>query len=265
MNAAIFSLKNVTTGYRQHQKAYVVTPDLCQDIRAGEMTVLLGINGSGKSTLLRTLAGRERPLCGDIRLDGRPLTDYTPVDLARKVSVVLTRGENYGGNLTVQETVELGRTPYTGFWGRVSSHDKEIAQQALRLTDSLSLSERKMHTLSDGERQKVMVARALAQKTPVILLDEPTSYLDFGSKVEIFRLLSLLAREEGKTIVLSTHSMQLALQTADKLWLFRKGESIAAGTPRELAERGMLEKMFENKGVLFDRESLTYTLRETRS
>ncbi|MDE6459154.1 MAG: ABC transporter ATP-binding protein, partial [Muribaculum sp.] len=145
-----------------------------------------------------------------------------------------------------------GRTPYTGFWGRLSADDKAIVDEALELVGISGLADRMVDTLSDGERQKVMIAKALVQQTPVIFLDEPTAFLDYPSKVELMQLLLSLSRDHGKTIFMSTHDIELALLTADKVWLIDKPHGVATGTPEDLALDGSLARYFEREGVKFD-------------
>ena len=157
-------------------------------------------------------------------------------------------------NMTVEELVGMGRSPYTGFWGRLRGRDREIVKESISLVKIENLTHRMVHTLSDGERQKVMIAKVLAQETPVIFLDEPTAFLDFPSKVEIMQLLHRLTRQTGKTIFLSTHDMELALQLADKIWLMDKEGGIATGTPEDLSLDGSLSGFFARKGIVFDTE-----------
>lgn len=206
-------LENLTIGYKDK----VVQSNLNATFESGKLVCLLGRNGIGKSTLLRTLAMFQPALSGEVLLEGKPLTDYSIHSLSRKLSIVLTRKPDVQ-NITVTEMVGLGRSPYTGFWGALHDADKIIVAEALRLVGIESMAERKIHTLSDGERQKVMIAKALAQQTPIILLDEPTAFLDFPSKVEILKLLGHLAKETDKTIILSTHDLELAARLADSLW-----------------------------------------------
>lgn len=177
---------------------------------------MLGPNGVGKSTLLKTVAGFLPPLAGGVTILGKPVGDYTQRQLSLVVSVVLT-GRSDVRNLTVDELVALGRSPHTGFWGRLGDADRHVVARAMRIVGIGQLAGRMVQTLSDGEMQKVMIAKALAQQTPIILLDEPTAFLDFGSKVETMRLLAGLAHREGKTIILSTHDLQLAARFADSL------------------------------------------------
>ena len=218
-------LHQLSIGYRRH----VVADGLSAVLRSGGLTCLIGRNGLGKSTLLRTLSGFLRPLAGDVVLreeacgdscssKGRDiaLNRLSKERLARLVSVVLT--ERVGvRQLTVEQLVGLGRMPYTGFFNGMSATDHRVVAEALRLTGMSSFAQREVSELSDGERQKVMIARALAQQTPVILLDEPTAFLDYGSKVETMRLLSDLAHRMDKLIVASTHDLEIALHTADRL------------------------------------------------
>ena len=157
--------------------------------------------------------------------------------------------------MSVRELVEMGRSPYTGFWGRLGKEDKQVVEKSIALVRIENLASRMVHTLSDGERQKVMIAKALAQETPVIFLDEPTAFLDFPSKVEIMQLLHHLTRSTNKTIFLSTHDLELALQIADKIWLMDRTNGITTGTPEDLALSGHLSGFFARKGIVFDTET----------
>lgn len=251
-------LKNLTTGYTSKSNKRVVSKDLTACLNNGELTCLLGINGAGKSTLLRTLSAFIPPLSGKILFLGKYLEEYTPKELSKLIGVVLT-GRMEQGGLTVFDMVGMGRSPYTGFWGTLREPDKEIVKDAIRQIKIMHLTERTMDTLSDGERQKVMIAKALAQETPVIFLDEPTAFLDFPSKVEIMQMLQSLAHDMKKTIFLSTHDLELALQVADKLWLL-DAEHLITGTPKDLAQQGYLDRFFNIPGIIFDKENLTYKI-----
>ena len=180
------------------------------------MTCILGPNGAGKSTLLRTLCGFQPALGGSASIEGTDISQLSPTQMAHKVSVVLTYKPDTP-SLTAEEMVAMGRAPYTGFWGTIHSADKKVVEQAMHTVGITSLASRRMGTLSDGELQKVMIAKALAQQTPVILLDEPTAFLDYASKVQVMKTLSSLAHQEGKTILMSTHDMELAARLADNL------------------------------------------------
>ena len=236
-------IRNLSIGYTSKHSVKVVTEGITDTIRSGELTCLLGENGSGKSTLLRTLSGFLPPLSGDITILGKPLKAYREKELATVIGVVLTEKSNLQ-NMTVEELVGMGRSPYTGFWGRLSAGDKAKVGEALSMVGIASLRDRLVQTLSDGERQKVMIAKALAQETPIIFLDEPTAFLDYPSKVEILHLLHRLSREMQKTVFLSTHDLELALQVADQLWLMAKGRGVHTGTPENLTRDGSLECFF---------------------
>lgn len=251
---ATIQLRSLSIGYKGKSDHKIVAENICSDIYAGELTCLLGTNGVGKSTLLRTLSAFQPKLNGEILLSGKELSKYTDRELSTVISVVLTEKCDIR-NMTVRELVSMGRSPYTGFWGKLSNADEEIVDKAIGLVNIHNLTPRMLHTLSDGERQKAMIAKALAQETPVIYLDEPTAFLDFPSKVEIMQLLHRLTRETDKTIFLSTHDLELALQIADKIWLMDKTNGIATGTPEDLALQGNLSNFFARKGIAFDMET----------
>lgn len=249
------------TGYTGKKYKSIVMQPLDASLRSGELTCLLGPNGAGKSTLLKTLSGFIPPLGGEIIIEGKPLHSYSRQELATTLGVVLTE-RTAPENMTVRSMIELGRSPYTGFWGRLDDHDKSVVDEAIRLTGISNLTEKMMDSLSDGERQKVMIAKALAQETPVIFLDEPTAFLDYPSKVETMRLLHLLSRKKEKTIFMSTHDLDLALQIADRIWLIDKQAGVTIGTPEDLALNGSLAKYFEGRGVIFDSVTGLFRLQE---
>ena len=254
-------LKALTTGYRSKRGEHVVSKQITATLQAGELTCLLGPNGAGKSTLLRTLAAFQPPLSGEMLLDGQLLQEYTAQQLAMRIGVVLTERPSIKG-MRVREMVAMGRSPYTGFWGGLKAEDEKAVDEAIAQVGIRNLERRQVDTLSDGERQKVMIAKALAQQTPIIFLDEPTAFLDFPSKVEMLLLLRRLAREMQKTVFLSTHDIELALQTADRLWLMgRDTEELIIGTPRELAATGALPRFFSGPGIVFDAEALRFKIR----
>lgn len=247
-------IENLSIGYPGKGEVKVVAGGINAAINSGELTCLLGTNGVGKSTLLRTLSAFQPKLDGKILIQGREIGEYTDKELSRVISVVLTEQCDVR-DLSVTELVGLGRTPYTGFWGTLSKEDKRVVKEAVALVGIAHLAHRTMHTLSDGERQKVMIAKALAQETPVVYLDEPTAFLDFPSKVEMMQLLHRLSRQTGKTIFLSTHDLELALQIADKIWLMDKASGVTVGTPEDLALNGTLGNFFACKGIAFDGET----------
>ena len=247
-------VKDLETGYSDRKNTTVITRDINASLYSRELTCLLGPNGSGKSTLLKTLTAFLPPLKGEILIHGRPLSSYSELELATVIGVVLTERLTVN-NMSVNELVGMGRSPYTGFWGRMSDYDRMVVREAISLVGIEPLHGRMVQTLSDGERQKVMIAKALAQETPVIFLDEPTAFLDYPSKVEIMQLLQTLSRERDKTVFLSTHDLELALQIADKVWLLDKPHGVTMGTPEDLALKGEMTKYFYREGVSFDIES----------
>ena len=248
------TIRNLATGYKGKHKTHIVARDINASIYAGELTCLLGANGAGKSTLLHTLSGFLPKLSGEIRIMNKEVEKYSDADMSKVISVVLTEKCDLR-NMTVEEMVALGRSPYTGFWGVLKKGDKEIVSRAIAGVGIEVLTGRMMHTLSDGEKQKVMIAKALAQETPVIFLDEPTAFLDFPSKVEMMQLLHRLSRQTNKTIFLSTHDLELALQIADKIWLMDKMNGVIIGTPEDLSLNGSLSAFFAHKGIIFDIET----------
>ena len=253
-----YELSNLAIGYGK----VVVANNITTNLEAGKLTCLLGPNGAGKSTLLRTLSAFQRPLDGEMRLDGRDISMLSAQELSRLIGVVLTDRVDVQG-MTVRELVATGRSPYTNFWGTLSSKDNQHIDEAIELCGIQSLVKRQSNTLSDGERQKVMIAKALAQQTPIILLDEPTAFLDFPSKADTMLLLSRLAHEQQKAILISTHDLDLALQTADQLWLMGKQEQMHIGTPRQLADDGSLPRFFDSPNIQFDADTLRFMTKKT--
>ena len=202
----------LTVGYRGHR----VVEDISPSLPCGRLVCLLGPNGAGKSTLLRTLCGFQPPIAGTVTISGNDITTMSAAEVARLVSVVLT-DRPLTSSLTAAEMVGMGRAPYTGFWGRLSDDDRRLVSEAMQTVGIAPLATRRMGQLSDGELQKVMIAKALAQHTPVIVLDEPTAFLDYPSKVAVMKTLARLAHDEGKTILMSTHDLELAAQLGDEL------------------------------------------------
>lgn len=251
-------MERLATGYSRAAQA--VTPAFSASLAAGTLTCVIGPNGAGKSTLLRTMAGLEKPLAGSVAVMGRDVAAMSRRELARRVGVVLTLRQPAAMQMTVEELVSLGRTPHTGFLGRLSAADRQIIDEAIRTSGLENLRSRRLSTLSDGERQKAMTAKALAQQTPIILLDEPTAFLDFPSRVEAFRTMRALAHSAGKTVVAATHDLDAALHAADNLWLMRRGEAPLCGSPGELAEAGSLDFLFDGRAARFDRRTLNYTI-----
>ena len=254
MKETTIRLRDLSIGYPDKHNTKRVAEHLNASIHSGELTCLLGTNGVGKSTLLRTLSAFQPPLGGTIDLLDRPLSTYDDRQLATVIGVVLTEKSDIR-NMTVEELVGLGRSPYTGFWGTLKESDRRIVHEAIARVRIEPLTQRMVHTLSDGERQKVMIAKALAQETPIIFLDEPTAFLDFPSKVEVMQLLHNLTHTLQKTVFMSTHDLELALQIADKIWLMDRTNGIAIGTPEDLSLEGKLSSFFSRKGITYDTET----------
>lgn len=250
-------LLRLSTGYVVRGVPRVLSTNLTADLMRGELTCLLGPNGVGKSTLLRTLTAFQPSLGGQIVINGRPLEQYSNKEIARTIGVVLTNRVDVQ-DMTVTDLVSLGRSPYTGFWGTLTDADARAVSHALRLTATESLADRPLSTLSDGERQRVMIAKALAQQTSIVCLDEPTAFLDYPTKVMILRLLRRLCRETSAAIFLSTHDLDLALQLADRIWLMHTDGNLSVGTPYQLAANGNLARCFACPGLEFRPETLTF-------
>lgn len=249
---SVLITSNLSIGFPQkYGKTLVLLHSMNLTLRPGELTCLLGPNGSGKSTLIRTLAGLQKPLHGEVRIQDRIVHEMSPARIARHISVVLTDPLNLPYS-SVFSVVALGRSPATGFFGLPGKDDLQIIQDSLRKTGIEVLASRKFETLSDGERQKVLLAKSLAQQTPLILLDEPTAFLDFPSRVEIMLLLRELAWHQQKAILLSTHDIPLAIQLADKLWLITPTTGIITGIPEDLALSGLINNVFSNNHLQWD-------------
>lgn len=250
------TLDNLSIGYRRGNAAAAVVMDgINAEISPDRLTCLVGSNGAGKSTLLRTLAAFQPKLGGEILLDGREIGSFSREELSRAVGVVLTERPQVH-NLSVFQMAAMGRSPYTGFFGRLSDEDRRIVADCLASVGIGHLAGRMVSTLSDGERQKMMTAKALAQQTGVIFLDEPTSFLDYGSRVDTLQMLHRLSADEGKTIFLSTHDLELAMQIADELWVMTPG-GITTGTPHQLAADGTLSSFIDRPGLKFFPETMT--------
>ncbi|MBC8052260.1 MAG: ABC transporter ATP-binding protein [Sphingobacteriaceae bacterium] len=252
---------NLSVGYRSGQKEKCVAGPLSVEMCEGQLICLLGPNGAGKSTLIRTLSGLQHALSGAVMIEGESITKLKPAQIARKLSLVLTDSVK-SGNLDVFSLISLGRYPYSGWLGGLSENDKNIIQWAVESTHTEKFLDRKVGQLSDGECQKVMLARALAQDTPLIILDEPTAHLDLPSRIELMRLLHQLAKKTKKGILISTHELDLALQVADEIWLLKKDGSLESGSPESLVLNGTFESAFDKAGVLFDKTTGTFNIHQ---
>lgn len=246
-------LSHVSIGYPVSGGTKIVQSDLTLSASEGELIALIGKNGCGKSTLLRSIACLQPLLQGNMQLNGENLREISPRRRARLLSVVLTEQQPVA-SFTVQELIAIGRDPYTGWLGSLTREDDRIIHEAIEMTYLEGFANRNIHELSDGERQRVFIARALAQNTPVILLDEPTSHLDLPNRINILLLLQKLARETGKTIFISTHELETAIQVADKLWLMEKEKGVTVGVPEDLVLKGIFDRVFYHPSYEFDKE-----------
>jgi len=254
----IIKTDNLTIGYPSRKGNKVIASTLNIEISAGNLVCLLGENGVGKSTLLRTLTKVQPALSGTIDIHGKSLARLNNADLSQTLSLVLSE-RLPESNLTVFELVALGRQPYTNWVGRLTDKDLNHINTALEQTNTKHLIKLKYYELSDGQLQKVLIARALAQNTPVIILDEPTAHLDVHHTIETFVLLKKLAKKFNKTIIISTHEINLALETADILWLMTS-ERFMSGTTEKLIANNELELLFDSNLIGFNKALKRFTL-----
>jgi len=255
MENEILKIEQLNIGYKTAKR--LLKSGFDAKAREGELICILGANGTGKSTLIKTMAGLLPARTGSVMIDGENINTMSIDVLARKRSIVLT-DRILLGNTSVYELVAMGRSPYTGLMGQLSEADHHHIKKSLNATDAASLAEREISRLSDGEMQKVLVARALAQDTLLMLMDEPTAHLDLPNRIHIMRLLKKLVRENHKTIIMSTHELDLALQAADKIWIFNELE-IIKGTPGEMVSESVIQDVFGSEEVQFD--PLTYAFK----
>jgi iron complex transport system ATP-binding protein len=255
--------QSLTIGYAPtRNEPHTVAEDLELELSAGELVCLLGPNGIGKSTLMRTLSGLQPALSGEIRLGNQLLKDLTARHRAQRIGIVSTERIDVG-HLSGYALVSLGRYPYTDWMGRMDQTDRDIVSNAIQSVGAVYLADRPVSELSDGERQKIMIARALAQETDIILLDEPTAFLDLPRRVEIVALLRSLAHDAGKAILLSTHDLDLALRNADRIWLMTPGQ-VETGIPESLVLNGAFENAFARDSIEFDSASGSFRPAATR-
>eukprot|EP01029_Cantina_marsupialis_P023158 TRINITY_DN572_c2_g1_i1.p1 TRINITY_DN572_c2_g1~~TRINITY_DN572_c2_g1_i1.p1 ORF type:complete len:352 (-),score=-15.67 TRINITY_DN572_c2_g1_i1:310-1365(-) len=250
MNEDLLQIRNLAIGYGNK----VVADRLHADIPKGELICLLGSNGTGKSTMMRTLCGFQPSLDGNVYMNHKPVEQMSERELSLQVAVVLT-DRVVVPNATIEELVGYGRSPYTGMLGRLNSNDKQIVARAIQQCGIAHKKDSLLSSLSDGERQKAFIAKALAQDTPLIILDEPTAFLDLPARVEIMQLLRNIANASGKSILMSTHDLDLALQLADRLWLLQMGGPLITGSPEDLLLQNAFQAMFQHKGIVFDNKT----------
>ena len=254
----IFTTHDLAVGYRNGKNQVTLLKGLNLSLEKGKLVALLGQNGAGKSTLLRALTCDERPLAGSIEIDGKSIQEMSQKDRSRLIGLVSTE-RIQAGALTVTELVGLGRQPHTGFLGRLDNEDREIVRQAMIDTGIISKADEYVASLSDGERQKAMIAKALAQQTPIIILDEPTAFLDVASRIETMRLLQTLAHDRGKAVLLSSHDISQSLMLADELWLITTDRQVLTGDTARLVAEGAMDHLFDNRSIRFNPNILDYS------
>ncbi|WP_353084323.1 ABC transporter ATP-binding protein [Flavobacterium sp.] len=258
-NNNLLTSKDLSIGYKSKSSEHVIAKNININLEAGKLIALIGENGIGKSTLLRTLSGLKKPLSGSVYLNERNLTDFSQVDLAQNLSLVLTE-KLPPSNLTVFELIALGRQPYTNWIGKLTESDLEKINQAIALTQIEHLDQKKYYEISDGQFQNVLVARALAQDTPLIILDEPSTHLDLFHKVVLFKLLKKLASESNKCILFSTHDIDLAIQLSDEMIVMTK-ENVVQDQPCNLISEGIFDTLFMDENIKFDSEKGRFMIR----
>jgi len=252
LNNYILTTSNLSVGYSSKKEIKTIATNINLNLKKGELIALIGANGIGKSTLLRTLIGIQPPLSGNVVLNGKNINEYDSISFAQNLSIVLTE-KLPPSNLTVFEIIALGRQPYTNWLGNLSDNDISKINEAMELTQITSLAEKKHDEISDGQLQNVLVARALAQDTPLIILDEPTTHLDLLHKVSLFKLLKKLAKETKKCILFSTHDIDMAIQISDEM-IIMTDENVVQDQPCNFISKGNFETLFKNEHIAFDSE-----------
>ena len=252
---------DLTIGYITGKQTTAILSHLNLNLKQGRLTALLGRNGACKSTLLRTITSASQPIDGSIDIDGKDLTAMNGRERSRIIALVTTERITVRG-LTVTDLVSLGRQPHTGFLGRLSQSDRDTVEHAMQLVGIDHKANSYTSDLSDGERQKAMIARALAQDTPIIILDEPTAFLDIASRIETMQLLHKLAHEQGKAVLLSSHDLSQSLLMADDLWLITNKGKLIDGTTAELLKENALERLFDNPRIKFNPTLLDFQYQE---
>jgi iron complex transport system ATP-binding protein len=252
INNHILTTSNLCIGYSSKKDTNTIASKINLSLKRGELIALIGANGIGKSTLLRTLIGIQPPLSGDVILNGKKISEYDSVSFAQNLSIVLTE-KLPPSNLTVFEIIALGRQPYTNWLGNLSDNDIFKINEAMELTQTTSLAEKKHYEISDGQLQNVLVARALAQDTPLIILDEPTTHLDLLHKVSLFKLLKKLTKETNKCILFSTHDIDMAIQISDEM-IIMTNENVVQNQPCNFISKGNFNTLFKNEHIAFDSE-----------
>lgn len=251
-------VKGLFIGYQTKKETAEIARDIQFSIKEGELVAIVGSNGIGKSTLLRTLAKIQPALSGEILIKEKALNEYSDLDLAKEISLVLTE-PLVSKNMTVPEIIALGRQPYTNWIGTLSDNDIAKVKEVIEMVALEEIAHKKCSEISDGQLQRVMIARALAQDTNIILLDEPTTHLDLHHKVQILKLLQSIAKETNKIVVFTSHEVELAIQLCDKMLLMQK-DGYSFGTSEELIKLGAFDTLFPSDTVSFNSETRTFQI-----
>lgn len=251
MNKDIIHIQSLEVGYKQSSRYISLLPPINLRLKRGEFVALVGPNGAGKSTFLRTISGLQPAVKGNVFIEGTSIHDLSLADRSRLLSIVLTDHPD-DFYLKTEDVVASGRYPYTNFWAKLKQLDHTIISQSMESCGVMHLGGRRLISLSDGERQKVMIAKALAQNTPIIMMDEPAAFLDYPSKIELMQLLQKLTKQEGKTILFSSHDLDLVLRSADRLWLMAHDQPVIDGIPEELVLNGWINTYFDKPELHFD-------------
>ncbi|MFC0262299.1 ABC transporter ATP-binding protein [Fontibacter flavus] len=250
----ILAASNLSLGYQKSKQTKPIADQISFSLEKGKLTCLLGPNGVGKSTLIKTIMGQIPAISGSIFLNGKPIENFSQKALSQKISVVLTE-KITTGTLNVRQMVELGRIPHTGWLGRLSGKDQQKVEKAIQTTHISYIEKSPLSELSDGQLQKAMIARALAQDGEVLILDEPTAHLDLVNRYEIMRLLRKIALEENKAVLVVTHDLEIAIQTADQFWLMQCGNPLVTGSPEDLIIQEKLNLLLPTDKLIFDKVS----------
>ncbi len=255
----ILSLDSLSIGYLSGKNRNALLSPLNASASKGELVAVIGRNGIGKSTLLRTVAGLQPPLSGNVYISARSIREYSRLELAQRVGFISTEIVKIA-NMTVYDLVSLGRFPYTSWLGKTDYQDHEIIMDSIEKAGMLDLYDRNISELSDGERQRTMIARVLAQDTAIMIMDEPTAFLDIKSKFEIVHLMHELTEKKRKTIIFSTHDLNIAIDQADKIWL-TLDEGLLEGAPEDLMIQGSFDNLFNSSVLGFNSTDGNFSFR----
>ena len=238
----VLKTRDLLIGYKDE----AILPPINVSLNEGDLIALIGPNGAGKSTLFKTLTAHINPIAGNIELLGKNLSSYSPKEKAKLIGLVLTSRPD-DMFLKVFDVVASGRCPYTNFFGKMDENDLNIIHESLEIVGINELKDRYFDALSDGEKQKVMIAKTIAQNTPIIFMDEPTAFIDYPSKIELFSLMKMLTKEKNKTIIFSSHDLELLLRYTDDIWIISKNRELISGKKDDLIKDGIINEYFNLK------------------